>query len=137
MIEFLASGSADGVVVQTLRFPAGEPHVVQGAEGALAGDRVALLRGCDADELVTVLMWAEAVRSDGGRPHLLLPYLPGARADREPRLEARIYADLINAGRFETVVALDPHSAVMPGMTDRLVVVSAVELVDRFLPVRL
>jgi len=130
MIEILTNAER----VEVIRFPAGEPHIVGGEPGQLAGDQVACVRGCDADDLVTLLMWASAVRGDGGRPHAVLPYLPGARADRDPRMEAQVYAELINSGRFASVVTLDPHSPVMPGMLDRLTAVGAAELVDRFLP---
>jgi len=134
VIEFLTRPLPPPASVEVIRFPAGEPHVVQSEPGSLTGDCVALLRGCDSDDLVTALLWSSAVHSDGGRPHLLVPYLPGARADRAPRLEARVYAELLNTGRFETVVALDPHSPVMPGLLHRLEAVGADELVDRFLP---
>ena len=60
--------------------------------------------------------------------HLFLPYFPAARQDRvavagEP-LTVKIYADLINQCKFETVTILDPHSDVTPTLVNRVKVIN-------------
>ena len=69
----------------TIHFPGGEGHIPEGVH--LDGVRYALLKGANADELILTLMWGRAVRQDGGIPWLIIPYLPGARADKTPRQE--------------------------------------------------
>lgn len=124
MLTFLTTSTP-----QAIHFPGGEPHLPATEPGALAGDQVALLTGADADELITLAMWASAVHADDGTPHALIPYLPGARADRAPRLEAAVYADLLNAARFASITCLDPHSPVIVGLIDRLTVVTAADMI--------
>ncbi len=126
MLTIIPTGST---TPQAIHFPAGEPHIAATEPGALAGDQVALLTGSDADELITLVMWAQAVLADGGAPHALIPYLPGARADRAPRLEAKVYADLINSAGFASVTCLDPHSPVMADMIERLTIVTAADMI--------
>jgi len=124
MLTFLTTSTP-----QAIHFPAGEPHLPATEPGTLAGDQVALLTGADADELITLAMWASAVHADDGHPHALIPYLPGARADRAPRLEATVYADLLNAARFASITCLDPHSPVIVDLIDRLTVVTAADMI--------
>ena len=55
-----------------------------------------------------------------GRVNLFLPYFPGARQDRVMNsgesLTVKVYADIINAMKFDLVTILDPHSEVAPAL---------------------
>lgn len=56
---------------------------------------------------------------------LYVPYFPGARQDRamvvgEP-LTAKVYADLINNMKFDTVIIYDAHSDVTPALIDNCI----------------
>ena len=59
---------------------------------------------------------------------LLLPYFPAARQDRVmvkgEALTVKIYADIINAAQYETVIILDPHSEVTPALLQRVQVIN-------------
>lgn len=103
---------------RAMTFPAGEQHIVpgKGAQGPLA----VLMCGSGAEDLVSAAMAIDAARRAGRRTALVLPYLPGARQDRGIPFGAEVYARLINAVHADRVIALDPHSPVMPGLLDNL-----------------
>lgn len=99
-------------------FPGGEAHV-QGTE-RLKDYKIeyhlADLRGADSHELMQLLMFAQALdHIDPNTPQvLILPYLPGARADKVPTRGASIYADMLNSMDLAQIITLDPHSPFMP-----------------------
>jgi ribose-phosphate pyrophosphokinase len=114
-------------------FPAGEAHIKVVAENAGKGEltEVALVTGADANDLIALAMWADACHQRDARTVALIPYLPGARQDRGLPFGAKVYADLINSMALDTVVCFDPHSPVMPGLLDNLVVVDSAALIRR------
>lgn len=106
-------------------FPAGEAHV-KIDEGVDLNDYeyfLADIRGYDAQDFFLLAMWSKAIDQLADeipgltrpRKYLLLPYLPGARADRGVPLGAEVYASLINSFNVVTI-GLDPHSPIMPTM---------------------
>ncbi|WP_349828588.1 phosphoribosyltransferase family protein [Brevibacterium litoralis] len=135
MIEFYARHAAGGIVPSTdtpMHFPAGEEHVRDTAEPEEQGFLV-VVRGTDANEFVRAAMWTDLQQQRGHRVTLAVPYLPGARMDRGRPFGAGVYARLIDAVGADRVIALDPHSTVMPALVDGLVAYPAARLVDRFL----
>jgi len=88
--------------------------------------------GADANDLMTVAMWADACHQAGSRTVLQLPYLPGARQDRGIPFGAKVYADFINSMNIDQVICLDPHSPVMPGLIRNLTVISSDNLVRKY-----
>lgn len=112
----------DGTVTpdgaRTMMFPAGEQHVVPGrdTDEALA----VLVRGAGAEDLLAAAMAIDAAHREGRATALVIPYLPGARQDRGTPFGAEVYARLINAMGADRVIALDPHSPVMPALIDHL-----------------
>ena len=127
MIQFLATVPQGWQIhsrIEPMSFPAGERHLRntdQQTERALA----ALVTGTDANDYVTLAAWADLVHSQGQKAVALIPYLPGARADRGHPFGAKIYADLINMANLDQVICFDPHSPVMPGLIDNLTIVHA------------
>jgi len=75
----------------------------------------------------TAMMVADAIAAQvGPLETLMIPYLPGARQDRQNRggdmlFGADYFAREINARGFEHVLAVDPHSHVMPEMINGFV----------------
>lgn len=111
-------------------FPAGEAHI-KGDEKFVAADykySIADLRGHDPQDLFHLAMFNEtlvesAVDEGVDAPLvILLPYLPGARADRGNPLGAAVYASFINDIVPTLVITLDPHSHVMPELLANLTV---------------
>lgn len=120
MIQMFTRGT-NGVVpdgARCMTFPAGEQHIVpsQDPQGPLA----VLVRGAGAEDLVSAAMAIDAARRAGRSTALVLPYLPGARQDRGLPFGAEVYARLINAVHADRVLAVDPHSPVMPGLIEHL-----------------
>jgi ribose-phosphate pyrophosphokinase len=116
---------------ESMYFPAGEPHVKVANENTGKGEliEIAYLTGADANELVLLGMWANACHERGARTVALIPYLPGARADRGLPFGAKVYADIINGFTLDQVICFDPHSPVMPGLIRNLTVVDSAALI--------
>lgn len=135
MIEFWAR-RADGRIVPStdtpMRFPAGEEHFLDSAEAEEQGFLV-VVRGTDAAEYVRAAMWVDLQHQRGFRVTLAVPYLPGARMDRGRPFGAGVYARLIDSVAADRVLALDPHSTVMPALIENLVTYSAARLIERAL----
>lgn len=110
-----------------IAFPAGEPHC--SFDGAASGPVVVDLRGAAGDDLLAALVTADLFQRRGIDVALCCPYLPGARQDRDAPLTARVYAELLNQAGFCAVVAVDPHSDVMPALIDRFSAIKPAELV--------
>ena len=96
-------------------FPAGEAHIKTTEDyDSFIGNYeyfVADVRGTDANDYIMAVMWAQAVRDAGGFSVLMVPYLPGARADRGvPNLQA--YTNLVVDIQADQIIYLDPHSPV-------------------------
>lgn len=98
---------------QPFHFPAGEVHVKTTEDyDTYTGNYkyfVADIRGTDANDYVMAAAWAQAVRSVNGFSVLMIPYLPGARADRGvPDLS--IYTNIVADIAADQIIYLDPHS---------------------------
>src|SRR3954469_4626614 len=93
-----AQGTPTTPTFSTMRFPAGEAHVKVEHDDAAPRDltEIATLRGTDGNGLLMLGMWADAVKQRGSKAVALIPYLPGARADRGIPFGAKVYADVIN-----------------------------------------
>jgi ribose-phosphate pyrophosphokinase len=105
-------------------FPAGEAHlkVPENYNPADYLYHIADVRGHDPQDLFHLAMWRDAILSwDDEHPdidhvtpaYVILPYLPGARADRGIPVGALIYADFINSLEADRVITIDPHSPFM------------------------
>lgn len=125
-------------------FPAGEAHVKAETDPtAESVVEIARVYGASGDDMFTLAMWADACHrradarhrahpeSEPNRMVLLMPYLPGARADHAEfvPLGAQVYADFINALGADQVVCFDPHSPVMPEMIAGVTVIDSTRLI--------
>lgn len=111
-------------VLEPFTFPAGEAHI-KGFDTLNVDDYdyfFADVRGHDPQDLFHLAMWSNGLdsstKSDGTIPrkYLILPYIPGARADRGVPFGAQVYAQFINSLFLDKVIVLDPHSPVAPGL---------------------
>lgn len=105
---------------EVVKFPAGEAHINMGhiTKGTI---QIAHVQGCGHDDLFSLAMWADACKRANCKTAIMLPYLPGARADRGSPLGAKVYADFINGMHVDCVVCVDGHSAVAPALYKQLV----------------
>lgn len=112
-------------------FSGGEPHLNFSADAAVEGRTfvISVFSG-SSDDLVKALVAEDALSRKGAdRVILFLPYLPGARQDRGAPLTAEVMADLINTAYFDDVIAVDPHSWLMPSLIKNFTSISAVDVV--------
>lgn len=107
----------DGKIVDSparvFSFPGGEQHIKY-APGDFVGEQIAVVRGANANDYVAAQMWADCVYNQGGNTTLVVPYLPGARADRGIPMGAAHYGTLVALVAAEKAVFFDAHSSVMP-----------------------
>lgn len=130
-IRFLAKVETGWTVtsqIEPFRFPAGEWHLrlpEVGKESPVG----AILYGADADELIQLGLWADAMRQRGHHTTAFIPYFPAARADRGEPLGAKVYADIINGFQLDEVVIFDPHSQTIVELINNVRVIDSARLV--------
>ena len=117
---------------QVMQFPASEQHLVLNAPET-EHPFLAIVRGASAEDLVQAGMWVDSVHQRGDKATLAIPYLPGARQDRGNPFGAKVYAEIINSLGADLVIAVDPHSKVMPALVENLKTYPASRLVARSL----
>jgi ribose-phosphate pyrophosphokinase len=102
--------------LETMVFPGGEPHVkdhyVQ-EENGLFEAQIAYVTQPTMEDLFTLALWADLVRSRKEKIWIGMPYLPFARADRDIPRGVDVFADFIATLGQIKLVALDPHSPVI------------------------
>jgi ribose-phosphate pyrophosphokinase len=154
-LVLLAGGSNPGLadaVASCLAVPLGDREASRFPDGEMRIEIRTSVRGCDVyllqamgppaeEHLLQLLLLADACRRAGAaRLTAVVPYLAYARHDRrgtgrEP-VGARLVADLIAAGGFHRIVAVDLHSSALEGVfgvpLEHLTVVPAI--VERLRP---
>lgn len=92
-------------------FPGGETHM-KNESGHWGGHEIAVVQATNDWErdLFKLQLWAETVDSQGGSTHALIPYIPGARADRGVPLSGNRYAHMINLAELNALACFDIHS---------------------------
>lgn len=113
-------------------FPGGEAHIKGGDDYDESNVKYELadLRGADSHELMQLAMWAESMPTDIPRV-LILPYLPGARADKGTPTGASVYAIFLNNLIVNQIITLDPHSPFMPDRLNVLTVFPVERIIAR------
>ena len=104
--------------LQPFFFPDGAAHVKGGDDfnPEPYEYQLADIRGLDHSDLFVLAMWENVCTQYGQKKVVLLPYLPGARADRGVPFGANVYGEFLTNLFLDQVITLDPHSAVAPMM---------------------
>jgi ribose-phosphate pyrophosphokinase len=98
--------------------------------------RSILVRPITMTDFVAAMFWVDAYKWRYGYvPHLVLPFVPGARQDRlnnsgDFLFTAKSVANMINDRNFPSVAILDPHSEVISALIDNCTVVHSDSLVS-------
>lgn len=119
-----ASGEIINSALTPFAFPAGEAHIKREDRRGLEPIEIAILQSSPDsihDDLFHLAMWNDYVlRENVDLPSearsmrvVLIPYFPGARADRGLPFGLGVYADFIRDLGLNQIVIFDPHS----GMT--------------------
>lgn len=113
------SGPLVRSVLEAFTFPGGEAHV-KGSEIEVeeVDYQLAILKGADSHELFQLAMWKNVCDHRREKAVLILPYLPGARADKGSPLGGGVYAEFIGGLHLAQTITLDPHSPLMPNRLD-------------------
>ena len=98
-----------------MKFPGGENHIKMESASA-PYPTVAYITGANLDDYMVGALWADIAQQRGIKTTAVIPYLPGARADRGEPFGAKTYAAVIDAAGYDRIVCFDPHSPVMPSL---------------------
>lgn len=124
-----ASGEIIKSVFSPFTFPAGEAHTKISEDRELQRIEIAIIQPDSYsihDDLFQLAMWSNSIgimayekqKNNPTNPYehiekvLILPYVPGARADRGTPFGLEVYADFIDALYLDQVIIFDPHSEV-------------------------
>jgi ribose-phosphate pyrophosphokinase len=66
------------------------------------------------NDLFTIGMWADYLINKDSKSVLIMPYVPGARADRGEPFGLHVYAKFINNLLIDQIIIFDPHSQKAP-----------------------
>jgi len=126
MITFKAKDKSGEIINSALTpffFPAGEAHTKREEQRDLELIEIAIIQpNADSihDDLFQLAMWNDYLKQENldltSTPDkqikriLILPYMPGARADRGMPFGLSIYADFIRSMELDQIIIFDPHS---------------------------
>lgn len=119
MIKFKAKTATREIINSALSpftFPAGEAHTKHEERRKLESTEIAVLYGSKNihNDLFQLRMWMNLVNQVAGiKKVLVIPYFPGARADRGHPWGADIYAKFVADMMFDQIILFDPHSEVI------------------------
>lgn len=143
MITFKAKTASGEIIKSALspfNFPAGEAHVKREEQRELEPTEIAIIQP-DAnslhDDLFQLAMWVNYIlyNKHDTKTVLVLPYVPGARADRGTPFGLEVYADFIKDLVLDQIIVFDPHSPVtsnlLHAVDGSLTVVNSDELFDQ------
>lgn len=109
-----ASGEIINSVATAFTFPAGEAHTKIDTLRSVEPTEIAIIQPSKDsmhDDLFQLAMWNDVMIQEDVERVLVMPYAPGARADRGLPLGVAIYADFIQWMGLDQVIIFDPHSA--------------------------
>lgn len=94
-----------------------------------------LARIQNGNDLVKLLTITDALHRMDEYINVTIPYFPGARQDRVSNsgetLSVKVYADIINAQKYNRVTVVDPHSEVTTALLDKVRVLPVVDILKK------
>jgi ribose-phosphate pyrophosphokinase len=139
MIEIISHTNNKRIAYEHFIFGGGEQHIKINFDGHIivTGATIWLHYSQDSDIWKLALIVDALRRSNVHNLDLNIPYFPAARQDRvcvwgEP-LTVKVFADFINAMKFNVVSIFDPHSEVTPALLDNVNVIDNVKFVSSVL----
>lgn len=120
MIKFKAkdaSGEVFNSALSAFTFPAGESHIKREQQRPLEKTEIAILQPTPESlhtDLFHLAMWSNYLSETDNtvRQVAVIPYFPGARADRGAPFGVGVYASFLYGTAVDEVVIFDPHSRV-------------------------
>lgn len=145
-LEITRSGETQRSPISAFNFPAGERHVKVEDRRAFEPVQLAVMTPSPEslhEDLFQIAMWADALDDQHDRNGdlvkrvLIMPYVPGARADRGTPYGAKIYSDFISELELDHVAVFDPHSEVAEKLlagAAPLTILNPVDVLPKHLP---
>lgn len=120
MITYKAKTNTGEIIKSALSpftFPAGEAHTKREERRQLEPTEIAILQFTPEsihNDLFQLAMWSNTIFQESGRIKrvAIIPYFPGARADRGAPFGAEVYVEFIYSLMLDQVITYDPHSQV-------------------------
>jgi len=118
---------------ESFTFSGGEPHIkiLDDLDGVIITHRIQSF-----NDIGLLLIAVNALRNMKVKNiNLLLPYFPGARQDRlmvkGEALSVKVYAELINNLKLNSVTIFDPHSEVTTALLDNCTVIENYKFIKK------
>lgn len=109
MIKTYVNNIENDELFELSHFPGGEPHVKINTHAAHIGDKIdIILKGSDLHEYAQVFMMVNLLKQHKVKPGVFVPYLAGARADKDATKGWKPYA--MFAEKFPRLTVADIHS---------------------------
>jgi len=108
---------------EAFTFSGGEPHIKIKSDLSEVNEVTITSRVRSFNDFGLILCTIDALkRMRIQKIHLFVPYFPAARQDRvmvlgEP-LSVKVYTDILNSLKLESITVFDPHSEVTPALLD-------------------
>ncbi len=116
MITFKAKTATGEIINSKLTpfsFPAGEAHTKIEERREFEPTEIAIIQPSASslhDDLFQLAMWNNSLQFKASKQVVLLPYMPGARADRGVPFGLEVYADFLTDMTINEIILFDPHS---------------------------
>lgn len=117
MITFKAKTASGEIIKSKLSpftFPAGEAHTKIEDRREYEPTEIAIIQPSKSslhNDLFQLAMWADTISYTGTTKKVaVLPYMPGARADRGVPFGLGVYADFLKNLDLNQIILFDPHS---------------------------
>ncbi len=129
---------ANQIVFESFTFSGGEPHIKLKTSLDKVAEVTITTRLNSFNDLGVLLCAIDALRRTGvEKINLFLPYFPGARQDRvmisgEP-LTVKIYAEILNQQKLNSVTVFDPHSEVTSAVLNNCFVMTNHRFIEKIL----
>lgn len=125
--DFKPHADSVEISLKKFSFPGGDQHLQLQNDPEPSASLIITQRVKNGSDMIDILLAVDAARRVGFKDiHLVLPCFPAARQDRvcnagEP-LTVKVFADLINGCKFESVTIYSPHSDVTPALIDNVII---------------
>lgn len=119
-------------------FPGGEPNIKIESDINEEVTILAKITGSKKQTIIDLACCVDACRRVGVKKiNVVLPYFPGARQDRiiscGEALTVKVYADIINSLKLDSILIIDPHSDVTPALLNNCQYTSGFPYIDKVL----
>jgi len=124
------------IAFEQFTFSGGEPHIRITEDLENVNEVTVSQRICSFDDFGLLLIAVNALKNmEVEKINLFIPYFPAARQDRlmttGQALSVKVYADIINSLKVNSVTIFDPHSDVTPALLENCKVINNFNFIEK------